>query len=183
MKMKQKLCLIGCIALTAICLTGCGKKEEQQAPPNFDFSKGATMGTVNAIDADQGKITIAGMQMGGMPTDMKNGDFKPDENFKPEDGQQPPEMPEGGKEKGDGQQPPEMPEGAKDGDIQMPQTSDVEYTVSDSATIQDKDGNTIALKDINTGDFVEYSVENEVIVSLSVKEMPQGNNTEKPQTK
>ena len=48
------------------------------------------------------------------------------------------------------------------------------YTINDDTTLKDKDGNTISLSDLSEGDFVEYSVNDTTILSLSLADEPEG---------
>ena len=70
--------------------------------------------------------------------------------------------------KDNGNQPPSKPDG--DSDAQMPQQEETVYKLNDESKLMDKDGNTITLKKLSEGDFVEFTAKNSYIVSLSISD-------------
>ena len=70
--------------------------------------------------------------------------------------------------KDNGNQPPSKPDG--DSNAQMPQQEETVYKLNDESKLMDKDGNTITLKKLSEGDFVEFTAKNSYIVSLSISD-------------
>lgn len=71
-----------------------------------------------------------------------------------------------------GDQPPSKPDG--DSNAQMPQQEETVYKLNDESKLMDKDGNTITLKKLSEGDFVEFTAKNSYIVSLSISDQAKG---------
>ena len=74
--------------------------------------------------------------------------------------------------KDNGNQPPSKPDG--DSNAQMPQQEETVYKLNDESKLMDKDGNTITLKKLSEGDFVEFTAKNSYIVSLSISDQTKG---------
>lgn len=71
-----------------------------------------------------------------------------------------------------GNQPPSKPDG--DSNAQMPQQEETVYKLNDASKLMDKDGNTITLKKLSEGDFVEFTAKNSYIVSLAISDQTKG---------
>ena len=71
-----------------------------------------------------------------------------------------------------GNQPPSKTHGASN--AQMPQQEDTVYKLNDASKLMDKDGNTITLKKLSEGDFVEFTAKNSYIVSLAISDQTKG---------
>ena len=57
---------------------------------------------------------------------------------------------------------------------QMPQQEETVYKLNDASKLMDKDGNTITLKKLSEGDFVEFTAKNSYIVSLAISDQTKG---------
>lgn len=100
-----------------------------------------------------------------------------------DNGNQPPAKPDGDDKnnnggnsandgKDNGNQPPSKPDG--DSNAQMPQQEETVYKLNDASKLMDKDGNTITLKKLSEGNFVEFTAKNSYIVSLSISDQTKG---------
>ena len=73
-----------------------------------------------------------------------------------------------------GNQPPSKPDG--DSNAQMPQQEETVYKLNDASKLMDKDGNTITLKKLSEGDFVEFTAKNSYrwrfLIKRKVREKP-----------
>ena len=81
-----------------------------------------------------------------------------------------------------GNQPPSKPDGdgannndnGTNSNAQMPQQEETVYKLNDASKLMDKDGNTITLKKLSEGDFVEFTAKNSYIVSLAISDQTKG---------
>ena len=57
---------------------------------------------------------------------------------------------------------------------QPPSKEETVYKLNDASKLMDKDGNTITLKKLSEGDFVEFTAKNSYIVSLAISDQTKG---------
>jgi len=182
MKHKQIMAIILGLSL-AVTAMGCGTTNKSETEITADnneangneedsqSSEDSLLGTVRSVDVQNNQITVASaMGSGGgmFPGGTDNGN--PPEI--PEDGEKPAdlELPESG-DKPEGMEMPEGMEPGGDGNVpEMPADSETTYTVSDQATIEDKDGNSITLADLKENDFIEYVLDGDEIISIKITE-------------
>lgn len=193
MKKRRILSVLLCLALVVFSLSGCNKTSSKKSTSSKKANSGTLQGMIKSVDVDKKQITIATMPSGNQPpskpdrdgannndngtnsngandsgTKNNGGNSANDSSTKSNDAKS--NSANDGKDNGN--QPPTKPDG--DSNAQMPQQEETVYKLNDASKLMDKDGNTITLKKISEGDFVEFTAKNSYIVSLSISDQTKG---------
>lgn len=132
-----------------------------------------TVGMIQSINTDDNQITIGVMDKKPDRTRDSSSEGSPDGK----ENEQPPEKPDDNNgqmpEKSDdnNSQPPEKPDGNSDQAPQEMNENSKTYTVSDQTVIKDKDGNVITLADLSENTFVEFTIDGDTLLTISVTDM------------
>ena len=190
MKKKLAVILAGIMTATLI-MTGCGSNSSQSSSIKIaESSFSGTVKSVDDDKITltlAGGAAGGGMPGGQQPPDMQ-GDGQQDQqssDSSQQSGQQPPEKPDGDNSQAQsadnngqtGQQPPEMPSGdnqqqsgnneqqSSNSQPQQGQGSDesvtIVITVSDESVLQDSDGKSVKLSDIEEGDSLTVTTDDD----------------------
>lgn len=194
MKKRRILSVLLCLALVAFSLSGCNKTSSKKSTSSKKADSGTLQGMIKSVDVDKKQITIATMPSGNQPPSKPDGDgannndngtnsngandsgtknnggnSANDGSTKSNDTKSNSAGDDG---KDNGNQPPSKPDG--DSNAQMPQQEETVYKLNDASKLMDKDGNTITLKKLSEGDFVEFTAKNSYIVSLAISDQTKG---------
>ena len=144
MKKRRILSVLLCLALVVFSLSGCNKTSSKKSTSSKKADSGTLQGMIKSVDVDKKQITIATMPSGN----------------------QPPSKPDGGGANNN--------DNGTNSNAQMPQQEETVYKLNDASKLMDKDGNTITLKKLSEGDFVEFTAKNSYIVSLAISDQTKG---------
>lgn len=195
MKKNRILAFVTCIIVSAgLILGGCGSSDSSKSASAADgSSSGETlMGMVVSIDKDNSTITISsagggfsgnmpeGFDPGNMPEGFSGTEMP--EGFDPgnmPEGFSGTEMPEGfnpgNKPEFNGTEMPERPDGAG------AEAESTTYNVTKDSVLKDQNGNKVALSGIAPNVFVQYTVDGDNLLTLTVTDMDTSNFKNPPQ--
>ncbi len=151
-----------------LALTGCGGNS---SGGSYKDSDGAVklnmqMGFVKSVDADKKQIVVDVMDMSKMEKRREEDGERPD---KPEefDGE-PSDKPD----TSDDKRP-------KDFDKEKMQGEEKTFTVNANAIIQNEDGSTIALSELEKNVMIQFTVDQEEVTSITIQKMGRHNEEKK----
>lgn len=178
MKKRRILSVLLCLALVVFSLSGCNKTSSKKSTSSKKADSGTLQGMIKSVDVDKKQITIATMPSGNQPPSKPDGDGanNNDNGTNSNGANDSGTKNNGGNSANDGKDNGNQPSSKPDGDsnAQMPQQEETVYKLNDESKLMDKDGNTITLKKLSEGDFVEFTAKNSYIVSLAISDQTKG---------